>query len=70
MSLSDSTLAVIGSLSAELAAAETASDAERLAALVAACRTVEQRALASLSGRLTPLELLQAQQDALTALGW
>lgn len=64
MALADQTLSTIGILSAEVAAAESEDSHERLAAVVAACRSVEQRALAQLA------ELLAAQVDALAALGW
>lgn len=68
--LTDQTLSTIGSLSAELAAAQSTADELRLAALVAACRTVEAQALAALAGRVTQGQLLTAQQEALDALGW
>lgn len=70
MSLADQTLATIGILSAEVAAAEMEDSHERLAAVVAACRSVEQRALVALSGRVSQVELLAAQVEALTSLGW
>lgn len=70
MALADQTLSTIGILSAEVAAAEPEDSHERLAAVVAACRSVEQRALAQLAGRVSQAELLAAQVDALAALGW
>lgn len=70
MTLSEQTLINIGTLSAELAGAEVEGDSTRLAALVAACRSIEQRALASLAGKVTQGEILTAQVEALTALGW
>lgn len=70
MALSEQTLVNVGLLSAELAAAESVDDTERLAALVAACRTVEARALVALSERISQSEILVAQQEALAALGW
>lgn len=70
MTLSEQTLVDIGVLSSELASAESENDLMRLAALVAACRSIEQKALASLSGKVTQSEILNAQVEALTALGW
>lgn len=70
MPLADQTLNTIGILSAEVAAAEADDSHERLAAVVAACRRVEQRALTSLAGRVSQAQMLAAQVDALAALGW
>lgn len=70
MTLTEQTLSTIGALSAEAAAAEADDDCARLTALIAACRSVEQRALASLAGWVTQTEMLSAQVDALAALGW
>ena len=70
MPLAQQTLDVVGQLSAELAEAQRIDDAERLAALVAACRLVEAEALRQLASRVTSLELLDAQAQALSALGW
>ena len=70
MPLAQQTLDVVGQLSAELAEAQRIDDAERLAALVAACRLVEAEALRQLASRVTSLELLDAQALALSALGW
>ena len=70
MVLTEQTLEAVSFLSAELAAAEHDDDAQRLAALVAACRAVEQRALTALASRLTAVELLAAQTEALLTLGW
>jgi len=68
MALNQQTLQVIGVLSTELASAQSADDTERLAAIVVACRTVEQRALAHLADRVEPVDLVNAQ--ALVELGW
>lgn len=64
------TLAAISTMSAELSSAESDSDPTRLAALVAACRTVEARALAALANRVPQSQILAAQAAALSALGW
>lgn len=67
--LSADALQLVSALSAQLAEAER-DDAYALAAIVAACRVVEARALASLAGRATAAELLSAQLGAVAELGW
>ena len=68
--LSADTAQAVSALSAQLAEAERDDDPYRLAAIVAACRVVEARALASLAGRATAAELLSAQLGAVAELGW
>lgn len=68
--LTEKTLQAVSQLSAALADAEREDDAQALAALVAACRLVEARALAGLAGRVTAAELLTAEVESVTALGW
>jgi hypothetical protein len=63
-------LQLVSALSAQLAEAERADDAYALAAIVAACRVVEARALQSLAGRATAADLLSAQLGAVAELGW
>lgn len=70
MTLTEQTLTTVGSLSAGLSSAVAADDAQALASLVAACRSVEAAALAALAGRVSQSELLTAQSEALAALGW
>lgn len=68
--MNQTTLDVVGLLSAALADAEQRDDAAALAAIIAACRVVEARALNSLADRVTLPALLQAQANAVTSLGW
>lgn len=70
MALTEQSLVTISMLSAEVAAAEVEDSPERLAALVVACRSVEQRALALLASRTGQAEMLAAQFEALVALEW
>ena len=70
MIMENETLAAISSMSAELYVAENDPDPKRLAALIAACRTVEARALATLANRVSQTEILAAQSAAVSTLGW
>lgn len=70
MSVTDTTLQVISNVSSTLAVAEEQDDMETLAAVIAACRVLEARAMAALASRVSQGDILVAEQGALTALGW